>query len=163
MKFPPLVQCIYPPTKGWLEVCVFIFSFTFLDVALATKTMCTQNLVHSLLYGDSQPSGDVWRVWKNQKTDLLVNLLSGAIDIRPKPPWHNPDVIGSKYYSWLTFKHLSVLKCHQNLKCTLSPCLNSVIEPKKGQWNFSTQKWLLNKCVGQALHLAVLGYILLLH
>ena len=37
------------PTKGGLEVCVFIFSFTFLDAALATKTMCTQNLVHILL------------------------------------------------------------------------------------------------------------------
>ena len=51
---------IYPPTKGGLEVCVFIFSFTFLDAALATKTMCTQNLVPMLLYGDSPPSGDVW-------------------------------------------------------------------------------------------------------
>ena len=54
------VGAIYPPTKGGLEVCVFIFSFTFLDAALATKTMCTQNLVPSLLYGDSHPSGDVW-------------------------------------------------------------------------------------------------------
>ena len=51
---------IYPPTKGGLEVCVFIFSFTFLDATLVTKTMCTQNLVHILLYGGSHSSGDVW-------------------------------------------------------------------------------------------------------
>ena len=41
---------IYPPTKGGLEVWVFIFSFTFLDTALVTKTMCKQNLVPILLY-----------------------------------------------------------------------------------------------------------------
>ena len=51
---------MYPPTKGGLEACVFNFLFTCLDAALVTKTMCTQNLVPMLLYGDSSPSGDVW-------------------------------------------------------------------------------------------------------
>jgi len=57
--FRQILCSIHPPTKGGLEVCVFVFSFTFWDATLATKTMCTQNLVHNLQCGDSQPSGDV--------------------------------------------------------------------------------------------------------
>ena len=51
---------MYPPTKVGLEVSDFIFSFTFLDAALVTKTMYTQIHVPGLLYGNSHPSGDVW-------------------------------------------------------------------------------------------------------
>ena len=77
-----IVITIYPPTKGVLEVCVFIFSFTFLDAALVTKTMRTQNLVPMLLYGDSPSSGDVWKESKFQfllQCDLFHQVPRGYI------------------------------------------------------------------------------------
>ena len=88
------VIIIYPPTKGGLEVCVFIFSFTFLDATLVTKTMCTQNLVHILLYGGSHSSGDVCfygqpldRVWRRaghkRVWGLRIQTIKWGLVLKP--------------------------------------------------------------------------------
>ena len=44
------VDSTYSPTKGELERLCFVFSLTYLDAMLVTKTMCIQNLVPYVLY-----------------------------------------------------------------------------------------------------------------
>ena len=80
-----LLMTTYPPTKGRLEVCVFIFSFKFLDAALVTKTMCTQSLIPYLLYGDAPLLGNVcsWLPRQSLPTKGFLNWLSALC-------WHGP-------------------------------------------------------------------------